>query len=241
MKKKYSNLYKTTSTNAKWRSPIEDGNYNREENITSKEREAIEILLQRRFRWGKRNSNQNRPYHKTLERLTLPITDSLEYGNRNTVRAHGTIIVLLEECLMENCSYWGWTSEKWIAVIGKNSREFRKHKDNRFTPEIRLDVAAVAYLIGGFRDVLSLGRFERRSLANRVFGESAVSLAINSIIGPLKDEPVLKRDRQHSQHFPGGDQKGQVPVAEENGHPDRRVFAGPCPLPVVFSDTPMSP
>ena len=74
---------------------------------------------------------------------------------------------MLRECLKIERVYWAWSGEQWIVVLGRGALEFRARQRPRVCQGVRVEIAAVAYLYGWFRDVMALGGFKRfGSVAN---------------------------------------------------------------------------
>ena len=90
------------------------------------------------------------------------------------------------ECLKLERVYWAWSGEQWMVVLGRTSLEFRARQRPRVCQGVRVEIAAVAYLYGWFRDVVALGGFKRFDLARRMFGLAAIEAARERVIAPLQ-------------------------------------------------------
>ena len=153
--------------------------------LTVSEREAIASFLERRSSPARR---QTPSPHITsrLERLLSPLRAAFDVQRTKPADRRGTIAVMLRECLKLERVFWAWSQEQWVAVLGHGSLEFRARQRPRVSQSVRVEIAALAYLHGWFRDILALGAFRRVALARRVFGDAAVATAREQVIEPLR-------------------------------------------------------
>ncbi|WP_435271419.1 hypothetical protein [Streptomyces sp. 1222.5] len=84
-------------------------------------------------------------------------------------------------------SFWGWSDEDWADLINRSGAEFRRLWGGQIGPNARPFLIAFAYLLGGFTAFEQVGRFQRPTLAQRVFGQAAVDDAVGKIIAILGD------------------------------------------------------
>ncbi len=162
----------------RWRPALPTTVYDRSPDLTATERQAIEC-----FKPGARDGQQL--LVQALERLLRPIQDALDIsGGRPRDRRTATGL-LLRECLKVGCSFWGWSRDQWLTVLGCTSLQFRERNQPRVSQSIRVDLAALAYIHGCFRDVLALGQFQRVFFARRVFGAAAITAAAEQVIALL--------------------------------------------------------
>ena len=167
-----------------WQPPLPCAEYRRRRVLTDEERKAITLFLERRSKQGRRKA-----LHERLEvlphRVLQPIQDALDIMGTRLGDRSAVIAVLLRECLTADSTFWAWSHDHWIAILGCSSRRFRDRNQGRVSQSVRLDVAAFAYLHGLFRDVLAMGHFKRIALANRIFGIDAVQAATGVVLEPL--------------------------------------------------------
>lgn len=78
--------------------------------------------------------------------------------------------VLLTRCAEAGRTFWGWTTQEWIYLLGRDQVEFHQHAPSWAGDEVRPYLAAHAYLVGSFTDFHRLGSFQRLTLARRIFG-----------------------------------------------------------------------
>ncbi len=154
--------------------------------LTEVERAAITSYLEQRSKPGRRNDLRNLTDDHPLADLLCPVQDALKLMGSRPRDRNAVMAVLLRECLDPGMPFWAWEHDHWIDALGRHSRAFRDRNEARVSQSVRLDIAAVAYLHGWFRDVVLLGRFRRDALARRVFGGAAVDVAARRVLEPLK-------------------------------------------------------
>jgi len=155
------------------------------DSLSASEREAIAQFLAHRSN-PKLRQLSNADIVSRLERLARPLTDVFDLQQTRPDYHRGAMAVMLRECLQFDCVFWAWSPEQWIEVLGRGSLEFRARQHPRVSQSVRIEIAAVAYLHGWFRDVMALGGFKRVSLARRVFGEAAIESAQQQVIEPMR-------------------------------------------------------
>lgn len=169
-----------------WQPPLSAVQYRRRRKLSSPERTAIVSYLNRRSDPRKRGGLHDLSKSHPLAQLLQPIRDALDLmGSKKAVRV-ATMAVLLRECLQAGTTFWDWSSNHWLDVMGRHSRAFRNRNKRKMSQSVRIEIAGVAYLHGWFRDVLALGHFKRDSLAKRVFGAIAVDAAAARVLKPLE-------------------------------------------------------
>ena len=153
--------------------------------LTAPERDAITLYLKHRSSPSLRHT-PNTEITSRLERLLRPLRNAFHLQNTKPVDRSSTTAVMLRECLTFDRAYWAWRHEDWMVVLGRGSLEFRARQRPRVAQSVRVEIAALAYLHGWFRDVMALGGFKRLSLAHRVFGAAVIEVACGRVIGPLQ-------------------------------------------------------
>jgi hypothetical protein len=82
---------------------------------------------------------------------------------------------LLTRCAQPGVgTYWDWTVDEWVALLGRTQVEFRAAAPVWVGDEVRPYLAAHAFLLGGFSEFHQLGSFQRLTLCWRVFGRDRV-------------------------------------------------------------------
>ena len=198
----------------RWRPPLSDMEFTGGDALTAFEREAIRSFLERRANPLLR-CKPSPGLTARLERLLRPLHHALDWQGTEPVYRGPTTAVMLRECLTFERAYWAWTAEQWLVVLGRSSLEFRARQRPRVSQSVRVEMAAVAYLYGWFRDVMALGGFQRAALARRVFGTAAVEAAREQVIAPLEQwgyaagtamlsclcEALLRNESPHLEHL----------------------------------------
>lgn len=178
------------------------------------EREAIASFLKRRSAPTLRRTPDPHIASR-LERLLHPLHNAFDIQQTEPADRRGTTAVMLRECLQFDRVFWVWSQEQWITVLGHGSLEFRARQRPRVSQSVRVEIAAVAYLYGWFRDVMALGGFKRAALARRVFGAEAIEAAREQVIEPLRQwgyaggtamlsclcEALLRNESPHLEHL----------------------------------------
>lgn len=91
------------------------------------------------------------------------------------------IAVLLTRCAETGRTFWGWTPQEWIHLLGRNQAEFHQHAPGWASDEVRPYLAAYAYLLGSFNEFHQLGSIQRLTLSWRIFGRDRVNSEIARI------------------------------------------------------------
>lgn len=120
---------------------------------------------------------------KALHRLVQPLNDAIalidfptEYDGRRGLQ------LMLVEMHRRRTSFWAWSSADWLVIIGKNHADFCQRFEQGTG---RQHLLAIAYVLLEFMDFWEL-RFEKCSLANKVFGRVLVESTIDEVLQALK-------------------------------------------------------
>lgn len=160
--------------------------YYRNSALERKERTALAAYLEHYSGTGHRGAWYDLPVAHSLKPLLRPVWDALELIGSKRSDCNATMLVLSRECLDKDTTFWAWSRNQWLEVLGGDSRAFRDRNQGRLSQSVRIEIAAVAYLHEWFRDVLALGRFKRDSLARRVFGADLIDAAAQRVLKPLE-------------------------------------------------------
>ena len=169
----------------RWEPPLPVIEFAGGDTLTACEREAIRSFLERRASPLLRYK-PSAVLAARLERLLRPLHHVFDWQNTEPAYSGPATAVMLRECLTFERPYWAWTAEEWLVVLGRSSLEFRARQRPRVSQSVRIEIAAVAYLFGWFREVMALGGFQRAALARRVFGTAAIEAAQERVIAPLQ-------------------------------------------------------
>lgn len=168
-----------------WPPALRRKQYDRNFALTIEEREVVAFFLACRSKPGRRVTWHELPEGHPLQRLLWPLHDALDLIGSAPRDRSATIAVLLRECRDADSTFWAWSHDEWVGVLGRHSRAFRERNEARVSQSVRVDIAAVAYVHDWFREVLALGHFKRIDLARRVFGADAVEDARKQVVEPL--------------------------------------------------------
>ncbi|WP_328411980.1 hypothetical protein [Nocardia sp. NBC_00403] len=123
------------------------------------------------------------PGWRVIRRLLRPI-EAVNAGLDSPQTPHrlramlDAVAVLLVGCNEIGRTFWGWTTEEWVHLLGHDQGEFHRHAPEWAGDEVRPYLAAHAYLLGGFHDFHRLGSFQRLTLSWRIFGRDRVNCEI---------------------------------------------------------------
>ncbi|WP_234441269.1 hypothetical protein [Streptomyces scabiei] len=89
--------------------------------------------------------------------------------------------VLLLRCADSGHTYWDWTDQDWLDLLGRNHKAFQKQMPAWAEGAVRPFVCGHAYHLGGFSGFNRLGHFDRLTLACRIFGRQLVEEEIGRV------------------------------------------------------------
>ncbi len=78
-------------------------------------------------------------------------------------------------CAEKERTFWGWTTQEWVDLLGRDQAEFRRNAPAWAGDEVRPYLAAHAYLLVSFTEFHRLGSFQRLTLSWRIFGRDRVN------------------------------------------------------------------
>jgi integrase len=153
--------------------PLDLSSYDRSPTLRVEECAAISSALRER---SSRKPLWLRPFEGDLRRLLSPIDCVLDYLETLPAARTAVKVALLRGMCNTATSFWAWNHNHWLALVGKNYREF----DSRgwVTQECRSYLIAFAYVVSRFTDIHMLGQITINVLAERVFGRQAMRLAV---------------------------------------------------------------
>jgi integrase len=89
---------------------------------------------------------------------------------------------LLTRCAQPGSgTYWDWTADEWVGLLGRTQAEFRAAAAGWVGDEVRPYLAAHAFLLGGFSEFHRLGSFQRLVLCWRIFGRDRVDAELGRL------------------------------------------------------------
>ncbi|MFL9652097.1 tyrosine-type recombinase/integrase [Streptomyces sp. PB17] len=169
----------------RWSWPIIPDHYDTAVEVRPSEAVAVSELGVRNLRRLKDHDSSAADW-RVIQRLMVPLEavnaalDSPPTPHRRRAMLD-VIALLLTRCAETGRTFWGWTSQEWIHLLGRNQTEFHEHAPGWVNDEVRPYLAAHAYLLGSFNEFHRLGSFQRLTLSWRVFGRGLVTSEIARI------------------------------------------------------------
>lgn len=163
-----------------WAWPLDVTCYDREPTFSPEEQQALLLFLKMKH-ITQEDVLKILVGVTTLERIVRPLRDAfavIESEQENKDRAMG---LLLRTCAREGRTFWHWDHATWLRVLGPTQMAFFQEHALPNLTDIRQQVMAAAYLLQCFQDVQVLGGYDRRSLANKVFGNARVTATLLTI------------------------------------------------------------
>lgn len=169
----------------RWSWPIIPDHYDTAVEVRPAEAVAVSELGVRNLRRLK-DHDPSAAGWRVIHRLMVPLEavnaalDSPPTPHRRRAMLD-VIALLLTRCAETGRTFWEWTSQEWIHLLGRNQTEFHEHAPGWVNDEVRPYLAAHAYLLGSFNEFHRLGSFQRLTLSWRVFGRGLVTSEIARI------------------------------------------------------------
>jgi integrase len=140
----------------------------------------------------RRGHDAGRPEWAEIDRLLAPLDAArLALRDRPDTQLHhrsskDAVGLVLHRCLDEGATYWGWSEDAWVRLIGEDRHAFARPWPGWIDSTVRPYVAAYAYLLCGFDAFHRLGAFNRVALICRIFGREVVERALEAIFAKLE-------------------------------------------------------
>ncbi|MBH0122767.1 hypothetical protein I0Q12_26045 [Rhodococcus sp. CX] len=164
---------------SRWCSPLVEHHFDTAIEVRVEEAAAIGELGVRNLR-RLQHHDPTAPRWRGIERLLQPLEavnadlDSPATAHRRRAMAD-VVAVLLVCCAEKERTFWGWSTQEWIDLLGRDQSEFRRRAPAWVGDEVRPYLAAHAYLLGSFTEFHRLGSFQRLTLSWRIFGRDRVN------------------------------------------------------------------
>jgi integrase len=159
-----------------WPWPIDTAVYDRRPDLTSAERDALDVLIND-FEAG--NAHWAPQAKQALHSLLWPLNDILDLMQVPERTRSMVLILLLREMRHRQLTFWAWTCEVWIEVIGHNRWTFQHGR--RRPGDLRQYIMAVGYLLNGYTDLHLFCHINQPSFARKLFGKTAIDEAIRRV------------------------------------------------------------
>jgi hypothetical protein len=165
-----------TSAVHTWAWPISESRYDRRITLSGPEVETLQALGGDLLaRAGGADLDLNAAPWRPIRWLVRPLRDAqaVLHWEHDAARgcryARDAAGLVLQRCGDLRRSFWGWSEQDWIDLIDPSGENFRRTWPGQIGPNARPYVLAYGYLLTGFTAFDRLGRFQRPSLARRVF------------------------------------------------------------------------
>jgi len=166
-----------SATSLSWHWPVDLTSYDRRPDLSPEERLALASIATPVLAHGMKWPTSAKV---ALERLIAPIDNVMRHISPHPGTHHAVVRALLSEMHARGSSYWGWSSEEWLDVIGPRSapsgqRAF-EGRSPRCAQGLRGMVSALAYLLGPdtFLSLTTPRAIRRTPLARKVFTPAIV-------------------------------------------------------------------
>ncbi|HZE17376.1 MAG TPA: site-specific integrase, partial [Mycobacterium sp.] len=171
-----------------WTWPVDTVCYDRCPDLSPAERVALGQLganVRRR-----RGYDRDAPQWRVIGRLLRPLDDARaamwcpdsRYYQRAITDAIGMILM---RCAENGTTFWGWSDQDWVRLIGTDAREFERSWPGWVDGTIRPYLTAYAYLLTDFTSFQLLGHTDKQPLAWRVFGKDVVDNVVEQVAAVL--------------------------------------------------------
>jgi len=165
------------ATPPSWPWPVDLSSYDRRPDLSPEERLAVASIATPAPAHGVKWPTSAKV---ALERLIAPICDVTRHISTHPGTHHAVVRALLSEMHARGSSYWGWSSEEWLDVIGPRSAPSGQRAFEGPSPRcaqgLRGMVSALAYLLGPdtFLSLTTPRDIRRTPLARKVFTPAVV-------------------------------------------------------------------
>lgn len=152
----------------RWRSPLEGHRFDTTVEVRAKEARAVTELGVDNLRRLRRH-DPAAPGWQVLRRLLRP-AEVVNAGLDSPSTSHrrrallDVVAVLLVRSAELGRTFWGWTTQDWVDLLGRDQIEFRRAAPAWAGDEVHSYLAAHACLLGSFTDFHRLGGFQRLTL-----------------------------------------------------------------------------
>jgi integrase len=164
---------------SRWRSPVAAHRFDTAAAVRAEEARAIQELGVRNLRQLQYH-DPSAPSWRVIRRLLQPL-EAVNAGLDSPPTPHrrramlDVIAVLLVRCAEAGRTFWVWTTQEWVHLLGRDQAEFRRTAPGWAGDEVRPYLAAHAHLLGSFTEFHLLGSFQRLTLSWRIFGRDRVN------------------------------------------------------------------
>jgi integrase len=168
------------ASGGQWTWPLDVTCYDREPTFSPVEQQALLPFLEMKH-LTQEDMRKTLAGGDSLERMVRPLRDVFAVMESEQDNKDRALVLLLRTCAREGSTFWHWDHATWLRVLGPTQVAFFQEHALPNLTDIRQHVMAAAYLLHCFQHVQVLGGYDRRSLANKVFGSERVTATLSSI------------------------------------------------------------
>jgi hypothetical protein len=174
-----------TAADLAWTWPFDQSHYRQRTALTAQETSALQRLgIGLRRRPG--SHDPRTPDWTAVGWLVRPLDDVhsslwLPDNGYHYQGVNDAIAVILLRCGEGGRTFWCWTPDDWVELIGETATAFIASAPGWAEGTTRSTLVAFAYLVGGFTEFDRLGGFQRLPLSRRVFGAELVDHAQHQV------------------------------------------------------------
>jgi hypothetical protein len=166
-----------------WHWPVDVAHYDRSPHLTEAEWAELERIM-------KRKPFQLRPSTKMLlHRLLQPLQDVFTVTHLSPTICHDTIRIMLIEMHRRGKTFWAWSEEEWIDIIGSSYDAFARRYGRRYgvgQHPTRRELPVLAYLLCSPATIDPLlGPFAIAPIARKIFGEETIDTQVKRLSAVL--------------------------------------------------------
>ena len=144
--------------------------YDSEPALRTTERKALAVLARHHARGPQKAGRWPAAAHAALHRLLTPVDDVLRSVGCTRHQRLPAVHLLVQEMHRRQSSLWAWTRDEWLVSLQATDANARNV------------VMAIAYVLIGHHDLhLDFPQFQRQAFARKVFGRTAVDLAVRRV------------------------------------------------------------
>jgi len=166
-----------------WTWPVDLAHYDRSPDLGEAERAELKRVMRRK------------PFHvypstkERLHRLLEPIQDVFTVTHLNAQICSETMRVLVVEMYRRGKTFWAWSEQEWVDIIGPSYSAFARRYGRRYgvgQHPARRELPVLAYLLCSLAEIDPLLRpFAIVPIARKVFGEAAIEAHVKLLTAAL--------------------------------------------------------
>ena len=166
-----------------WHWPVDIAHYDRSPDLGEAERAELKRVMGRK------------PFHLypstkvLLHRLLQPIQDVFTVTHLSPNICPDTVRVLVVEMYRRGKTFWAWSEEEWVDIIGPSYTAFARRYGRSYgvgQHPARRELPVLAYLLCSLADIDPLlGPFAIAPIARKVFGKATIDAHVQQLTAAL--------------------------------------------------------